>query len=220
MATTERALDRGNRRGHRSVRIVGEEFRDQRLGLGISQQRVADAARIQRSRYSRIECGRVEALTIVEASRVASVLGLDLVVRAYPGGSPLRDAAHAERLRRILSHVRPPLRYRLDVPLPQRPDQPMEQRGWDAMLYGRARRTGIELEMRLWDAQATIRRHAMKQRDDRVDGFLLVLADTRTNRRVYAENADLWPDLPRLRTSRVLAALDAGEHPPSGIVFI
>jgi hypothetical protein len=88
------------------------------------------------------------------------------------------------------------------------------------MLYGHARRTGIEVEMRLRDAQATIRRHAMKQRDDPVDGFVLVLADTRTNRRVYGENADLWPDLPRLRTSRVLAALDAGEHPPSGIVFI
>jgi transcriptional regulator with XRE-family HTH domain len=220
MATVERALDRGNRRGHRSVRIVGEEFRDQRLGLGISQQRVADAARIQRSRYGRIECGRVEALTIVEASRVASVLGLDLVVRLYPGGTPLRDAAHVDRLRRILKHVRAPLKYRIDVPLPQRPDQPMEQRGWDAMLYGHGRRTGIELEMRLRDAQATIRRHALKRRDDPVEGFLLVLADTRTNRRIYAENADLWHDLPRLRTSRVLAAVEAGEHPPSGIVFI
>jgi hypothetical protein len=96
----------------------------------------------------------------------------------------------------------------------------MEQRGWDAMLYGHGRRTGIELEMRLRDAQATIRRHALKRRDDPVEGFLLVLADTRTNRRIYAENADLWPELPRLRTSRVLATFEAGEHPPSGIVFI
>ena len=156
----------------------------------------------------------------MDASRVASVLGLELVVRVYPGGAPLRDAAHAERLRRVLSHVRPPLRYRLDVPLPQRSDQPPEQRGWDAMLYGHARRTGIELETRLRDVQATTRRQAMKRRDDPVDGFLLVLADTRTNRRLYAENADLWPELPRLRTRRVLAAMEAGEHPPSGIVFI
>jgi transcriptional regulator with XRE-family HTH domain len=202
------------------VRAVGEEFRDQRLGLGVSQQKVAGAARIQRSRYSRIECGRIEALTIVEASRVASVLGLDLVVLVYPGGSPLRDAAHAERLRRVLSHIRPPLRYRLDVPLPQRQDQPTDLRGWDAMIYGNGRRTGLELETRIRDVQAMTRRHAMKRRDDPVDGFLLGLADTRRNRRVYASNADLWPDLPRLRTSNVVSALEAGEHPPSGIVFV
>jgi hypothetical protein len=172
------------------------------------------------SKISRLERAELPRLTIVDASRVASVLGLDLVVRAYPAGAPLRDAAHAERLRRIIRHVRPPLRYRLDVPLPQRVGQPAELRGWDVMLYGHARRTGIELEMRLRDAQATIRRHAMKRRDDPVEGFLLVLADTRTNRRVYVENADLWPELPRLRTTQVLAALDAGEHPPSGIVFV
>jgi hypothetical protein len=74
--------------------------------------------------------------------------------------------------------------------------------------------------MRLRDAQATIRRHAMKRRDDPVDSFLLVLADTRTNRRVCASNADLWPELPRLQTSGVLKALESGDHPPSGIVFI
>jgi hypothetical protein len=96
----------------------------------------------------------------------------------------------------------------------------MELRGWDALLLGHGKRTAVELEMRLRDAQATIRRQGMKRRDDPVDGFLLVLADTRTNRRVYAENADLWPDLPRLRSSRVLAAVEAGDHPPSGIVFI
>jgi hypothetical protein len=135
-------------------------------------------------KISRLERAQLPRLTIVDASRVATVLGMDLVVRAYPAGPPLRDAAHAERLRRVLSHVCPPLRYRLDVPLPQRRNQPMEQRGWDAMLYGHGRRTGIELEMRLRDAQATIRRHGMKRRDDPVEGFLLVLADTRTNRRV------------------------------------
>jgi hypothetical protein len=172
------------------------------------------------AKISRLERAQLPRLTIVDASRVAGVLGLDLVVRVYPGGSSLRDAAHVDRLRRILKHVRAPLRYRIDVPRPQRPDQPMEQRGWDAMLYGHGRRTGIELEMRLRDAQATIRRHGMKRRDDPVEGFLLVLADTRTNRRIYAENADLWPELPRLRTSRVLATFEAGEHPPSGIVFI
>jgi len=220
MGNLERSFDRGNRRGHRAVHSVGEEFREQRLASGVSQQVVASASRITRPRYSCIESGKIERLSILEASRIASVLGLDLAVRTYPGGSPLRDAAHSERLQRILRHVRPPLRYRIDVPLPQRADGPTELRAWDAMLYGHGRRTAIELEMRVHDAQATIRRHALKRRDDPVDRFLLVLAYTRANRRVLAENADLWPELPRLRTSRVLQALEAGQHPPSGIVFV
>jgi transcriptional regulator with XRE-family HTH domain len=186
----------------------------------MSQAILGKAVGLSQPQISRIERGQLRNLSVLDASRTASVLGLELVVRLYPGGVPLRDAAQVDRLRRILKHVRAPLRYRIDVPLPQRPNRPMEQRGWDAMLYGHERRTGIELEMRLWDAQATIRRHGMKRRDDPVEGFLLVLADTRTNRRVYAENADLWPDLPRLKTSRVLAALEAGDHPPSGIVFV
>jgi transcriptional regulator with XRE-family HTH domain len=220
MGSVERTFDRGTRRGHRSLREFGEETHEARIGAGLSQTALGRAVHMSAAKISRLERAQLPRLAIMDASRVAGVPGLDLVVRVYPGGSPLRDAAHAERLRRILSHVRRPLRHRLDVPLPQRPDQPMEQRGWDAMLYGHGRRTGIELEMRLRDAQATIRRHALKRRDDPVEGFLLVLADTRTNRRIYAENADLWPQLPRLRTSRVLATVEAGDHPPSGIVFI
>ena len=186
----------------------------------MSQSILGNAVGLSQPQISRIERAQLRNLSVLDASRTASVLGLDLFVRVYPGGAPLRDAAHAVRLRRFMSHVGPPLRYRLDVPLPQRPDQPPELRAWDAVISGHGKRTAIELEIRLRDAQATIRRHGMKRRDDPVDGFLLVLADTRTNRRIYAENADLWPDVPRLSTSPVLAAVQAGDHPPSGIVFI
>ena len=188
--------------------------------MGLSQRCVAEAVRIARSRYSDIENGKVERLPIVEASRIAAVLGLDLSVRTYPGGPPLRDAGQAEALVEFLRHVRAPLRYRTDVPLPQRPDVPTEQRAWDALIHGRGKRTAVEYETRIRDAQAVTRRHELKRRDDPVDGFLLVLAGTRNNRRIYAQFRDLWPDLPRLRTSRVLATLEAGEHPPSGIIFI
>jgi transcriptional regulator with XRE-family HTH domain len=202
------------------VRLLADEFREQRLGLGLSQRAVAEAARIDRSRYCLIENAKLANLSIVEASRIATVLGLDLSVRTYPSGPPLRDAGQAEDAKEFLRHVRAPLRYRTDVPLPQRPDAPTEQRAWDAVIHGLGKRTAVEFEKRIRDAQAMTRRHEMKRRDDQVDGFLLVLADTRTNRRVYAQFRDLWPDLPRLRTSRVLAMLEAGERPPSGIIFV
>ena len=218
--SVDRALARGTRRAERTLQELGDLLRETRVGAGLSQAEVANAARMSGPPISRVERGKLQTLSIVQASRIAAVLGLDLRVNAYPGGEPLRDAAHAERLRRVLGHVRPPLRYRVDVPLPQRLGQPTELRGWDALLIGRGRRTGIEVEMRLRDAQATIRRYGMKRRDDPVDGFLLVLADTRTNRRVLQEGAALFPDLPLLRPSRVLADLRAGEHPPTGILFI
>lgn len=147
------------------------------------------------------------------------MLGLDLSVRTFPGGGPLRDSAHAERLRRVLDHVHAPLSYRTEVPLAAPPGQP-EQRAWDAMILGGGWRTGIELEMRLRDAQALERRINLKRRDDPVDRFLLLVANTRTNRRVLAEHPELFPDLRRLRRSAVISELQMGEHPPTGMVLI
>jgi transcriptional regulator with XRE-family HTH domain len=219
VVTTERAYDRGSRRGARLLRAVGEEFREKRLVVGISQQIVAHGAAISQSWYSEVEAGTADGLTIVDSARIASVLGLDLSVRVYPGGSPLRDAAHSERLMRFLKHARTPLAYRFEVPLPALPDRP-EQRAWDAVISGAGKRTAVELEMRLRDGQALERRMNLKRRDDPTEAFVLLVADTRTNRRVLAEHADLFGDLLRLRPSRVHAALTSGQHPPSGILLV
>jgi hypothetical protein len=155
----------------------------------------------------------------VEAARLGSVLGLDLSVRLYPGGQPLRDGAHAERLGRVGQRVRAPLRFRTEVVLPQRPDA-RDQRARDAEIRGRGARTAIELEMRLRDAQAVERRIGLKLRDDPPDHFLLLIADTRHNRRVLAAYPGLFADLPRLRPTTVFRALEAGSHPPTGLLFV
>lgn len=219
MVATERAYNRATRRAERWLRETGEEFRHARISAGLSQQEVADRVRISRSVYSRIERGKLRHLSILLATRIAMVLGLDLAVRAYPGGLSIRDAAHAERLKRVLSRVEPPLSYRIEVPLPQREGSP-EQRAWDSMIFGRGQQTAVELEMRLYDVQAQTRRVFLKWRDGRPDQLLLVIADTRANRRIINEFGDLFTDLPRLRTANVLKMLSAGEHPPSGYVLV
>ena len=81
-------------------------------------------------------------------------------------------------------------------------------------------RTAIELEMRLRDLQAMRRRHELKRRDDPTEQFLLLVADTGHNRRVLAEYADLFGDLPRLRPSVVRKALERGRHPPTGMLLV
>lgn len=198
--------------------MLAEELREARLIGGLSQQAVADAVRQSREQISRIEGGKVPTLTIVEASRIAAVLGLELSIRAYPNGGPMRDAAHADRLGRLLRHVRAPLSYRTEVPLRLGPGA-RDQRAWDAMVMGVGRVTALEMEMRIRDGQALERRINLKRRDDPTDGFLLVVADTRTNRRTLHEHPGLFPDLPRLSPAEVIAVLEAGGHPPTGLVL-
>jgi hypothetical protein len=144
---------------------------------------------------------------------------MDVVVRSYPGGQPIRDAASARSIKFLCDTVGAPLRWKTEVLLPQRTDH-LELRRWDLMLTGDQKRTGIEFEARLYDAQAQRGRWNLKLRDDPVDSFVVVLADTRRNRQAYAQFESLFADLPRIGTAAFLAMLRTGVHPPTGLVFL
>jgi transcriptional regulator with XRE-family HTH domain len=217
MAARDPVLDRARRRAPVLRTQIGEELRSKRLGAGLTQALVAEAARMSRSTYSRIEGGARPATSIDELALVAAVLGLTLSVRRYPGGEPLRDAAQLNRLALVLRKLARPLRTRTEVPLPRTTEHP-ELRAWDAVIFGSNMRTAVEVEMRLHDAQALQRRLALKRRDDPVERFLLVIADTKHNRRALADFDGLFADLRRLRPSAVRSALRRGEHPPTGLV--
>jgi transcriptional regulator with XRE-family HTH domain len=214
----DRRCDAGTRRAERWLAEVGEEFRHARLRLALTQREVSHAARVDRADYSRIERGKLGYLSIVRACRIAAVLGLDLWIKAFPGGKSIRDAGHAARLQMLLSFVGKPLSYRIEVPLPAAADR-SELRAWDAMVFGLGERTAIEFEARLYDLQAQLRRFQVKLRDDPVDHLLVVVADTRANRRALSEFTDLFVGVPRLRTDTVLKWLRAGRHPPSGVIL-
>lgn len=212
-----RAFDRGTYLAEQDLRDVGSEFRERRLSLASSQAHVAGACRMSRPRYSRIEAGKAGTLTLPEIHRIASVLGLHAVLRIYPGGIPVRDRAHAVKLRELLAHAAAPLSHRQEVPL-QGGTSRSDLRAWDSVIYGNGERTAVELEMRLRDIQAAERRQSLKRRDDPTEHFLLVVADTKGNRRVLREIV-AFADLPRLRPTDVIRALEAGQHPPSGLVL-
>ena len=208
----------GRRRADRHLHEIGEAIREQRLALGLSQDHVATAVGIKRRKYGRIEAGQTP-VTVDEVDRIAAVLGLEVSIRLYPAGPAVRDVGQARKLVQFLARARPPLGSRVEVGLPAR-EGAYEQRAWDAVLFGRGERTACELEMRLRDVQAMRRRHDLKRRDDPTEHFLLLIADTRHNRRVIREFADLFEDLPRLRPSDVYRALKAGRHPPTGLLFV
>lgn len=219
MPTATRTIDRGTRLAARQGREIGDEFREYRLQLDLSQEQVAAASHMSRVHYGRIENGLVPKLTLLEINRIAAVLGLGPSIRLYPAGDAVRDAGQATRLQAFLAPLSAPLTYRLEVPLPAVSDR-FEQRAWDAMLFGRGARTAIELEMRLRDVQAVLRRLDLKRRDDPTESFVLLVADSRTNRRVLNEFSRLFTDLPRLRPTTVRRALEAGQHPPTGLVLV
>jgi transcriptional regulator with XRE-family HTH domain len=219
MGSAVRALDRASQRTRRQLADFGDEVRERRITLGLSQAHVAAACRMSRNHYGKVERGQSRFLTLAEVNRIAAVLGLSPSIRLYPDGPAVRDAGQATRLNGFLSLVRPPIRHRIEVPLPGVADR-IDQRAWDAVLYLGEERCAIELEMRLRDVQALVRRVDLKRRDDPTASFLLLVADTRSNRLVLASFAELFADLPRLRPGGVRAALAEGRLPPTGILLI
>ena len=218
MPASERAYDRGARRGERLLQIVGTELRDARIAHGISQNALAEAAHMTQSTISRIESARMRGLSVRDAAVIASLLGLDLAARTYPGAEPLRDSAQARKVGELLRHVRRPLRYQTEVLLPPREGVP-ERRRWDALITDGAAEMGVEVEMRLHDAQAQTGRLRSKIQDGHVDRVLLVIAATRHNRQVLRDFPAYFADWPRLRTASVLATLEDGRLAPTGLVL-
>jgi transcriptional regulator with XRE-family HTH domain len=219
VGATTRTLDEAARRAARQRRELGDEFRERRLSLGLSQAHVARVSRMSRNHFGQIENGACSRVTVAEVNAIAAVLGLAPSLRIYPAGPPVRDAGQATRLREFLSLAAHPLTYGIEIPLANVADRP-DRRAWDAVIFNGQQRCAIELEMRLRDVQAARRRIELKRRDDPSDRFLLLVADTAYNRRVLSEFDALFADLLRLRPSRVHADLRSGHLPPSGLLLV
>lgn len=204
MPTRETRYEHAEARARDALVTIGREVRVARRQHALSQRVVGSTARCSRSMVSRVERGRVPRLSIAAASAMLAAVGLDLVVRAVPGGDPVRDAGHAALLARFHARLHATLRWATEVPLPI----PGDRRAWDAFVSGDGWRLGVEAEMRPNDLQALERRLALKQRDGGVDHVLLLLADTKDNRRLVRAHGDAlrarFP-LPGHRAMRLLA---------------
>src|SRR5579859_3076350 len=101
MAVRRRRADIGSERGRRLVALVGSEFASVRLNAALSQDEVSAAAAISRPKYGRIERGRSPQVSLASVARVAAALGLEVSLRFYPVGDPVRDAGHTALLERL-----------------------------------------------------------------------------------------------------------------------
>ena len=163
----------------------------------------------------RIEAG-TRPTTIHEYAVLGAAVGLDVRLRAYPAGDPIRDAGQQRLLERFRVRLHPSLRWSTEVRLSMEGDL----RAWDGMIRGDAWRLPVDAETVLDDIQALERRLSLKLRDDRADHVILLVADTPRNRRALAAAPAAFRDLP-LRTREVLHALGRGADPgTSGIVLL
>ena len=90
MPISERPADRGARRGRSLQARVVQEFEIARRGNGISQRALGRSVRLSHSTIRRIARGEA-GLTIVDAARIAAVLGLELGLTVHPDGDAVRD---------------------------------------------------------------------------------------------------------------------------------
>jgi hypothetical protein len=172
---------------------------------------------MSQSTYGRIERARLPSVTVAQLSLACAAVGLKFVARPYPDADPVRDAAHTNLLRRLRDRIHPAVAWRTEVPLPI----PGDRRAWDAQCIPENTVIGIEAEMRLDDIQALERRIALKRRDGGIEIVILLLADTRGNRRRLADHREALRGSFPLDGRAVLVALGAGRSPgASGIVLL
>jgi transcriptional regulator with XRE-family HTH domain len=200
---------------HDQARVVAE-IAQARRGAGLSRGEVGRACGLSRSTLARVESGLRRVTTLAELACIGAVVGLEVRLRAYPAGDAIRDAGQARLLGRLRVRLNPALPWSTEVPLPITGDL----RAWDAVIRSAGWRIGVEAETALDDIQAVERRLALKQRDGDVDHVILLIADTRRNRRALAAAPASFAGLP-LRTREVLAAFRDGRDPgQSGIVVL
>jgi transcriptional regulator with XRE-family HTH domain len=216
MPATERRVQRGEHHGRYLLQTLARELRSARLGAGISQRRLAREVGVSGVHVSRIERAAVPGVSMLLLARMFAVLGQRLSARPYPEGPPLRDIAHIRLISRLQVELSPPLRFRTEVPLGRDNDQ----RAWDGEVFDAGGSCKVEAETALHDVQATDRRIALKMADDDVVRVLLLVAESRRNRRALREFRHLVSARYPLGHGTVMRELRAGRLPERGGVVV
>lgn len=185
-----------------------------RRGSGLSVADVGRACGLSRSATSRALSGG-RPTQIREYATIAAAVGLDVRLRAYPAGDPIRDAGQQRLLERLRPRLHRSLQWRTEVTLAVDGDL----RAWDATIGGPVPVLPVEAETVLDDIQAIERRLARKQRDGRADHVLLLVADTRRNRQALAAAPAAFGGLSR-DARAVLRALGEGRVPGTSAIVM
>lgn len=212
MPSRIRAVDEAGRRIGRQLRHVLDDAHEARLAAGLSQQRVALAIGCSRPALSRLERS-LGPTDLAELARYGAAVGLEISIRAFPAGEPIRDLGQIRLIERFFQRLHPSWRRSIEVPVGG------HGQAWDAVAWKANARVAVEAITRFRDIQAQSRPILRKLALDPVDALVLLVAETVPNRRALDAAADLLSQDFPLGTRAVMAALAAGEAPAAnGIV--
>ena len=210
MGTKAGIAERARRHMAEDEHRLRAEISRARRGAGLSHDAVGAACGISGSTEWRIERGMTRTVNVRTLACLGAVVGLDVRLRAYPAGDPIRDAGQQRLLERLRRRLHRGLGWRTEVPLPIEGDR----RAWDALIRGEGRVAAVEAETVLDDVQAVERRISLKQRDGAIDHVILLVADTRRNRRALAASPNAFPGFSRDARSTLRPLADG--HIPLG----
>lgn len=202
----------------RAAQHLDEVIHDLVLGrrqAGLAQATIARAVGVSRSAVASWEQRRVEP-TLGQLSRWGAAVGLDVSLRTFPAGEPLRDIGQLRLLDRFRRLVGGDWQWQTEVPISA---DPRERRAFDAVIRRAAARAAVEAVSRLVDVQGQLRPIMAKQAASGMECVLLVLADTRWNRvAAAAGEATLRPAFP-VPPRPALGALRTGSVPEANAVI-
>jgi len=211
-------VDDASRRARRQLDDLVRDLRAARKAAGLSQIALARELGDSRQLITAWERG-IRTPDSIQLACWGALVGLDVPIRAFPSGSPLRDAGQLRLIARARADIGDKAwTWRTEVPVA---DDPRDRRAFDVVLAGHAGRIGLEAITRLTDAQAQVRAAILKQETAGLERMVLVVAQTRHNRAAVADAAPTilgaFPAAPR----EVMRALRDGDLPTAnGIVLI
>jgi hypothetical protein len=166
------------------ISTVLKELEQKRVEATISQGLLASARGTSQSSMARVLTNQRADIGLIELSEVASVLGMELFVRVYPIGDPVRDKGQLAAGRRFDACLSGRWLVMDEAPVAG----PGDERSWDKSLRLKDAQpthvVGVDIESRVHDIQAIVRRTRLRERDGRADAILIVLSDTAHNRRI------------------------------------
>jgi transcriptional regulator with XRE-family HTH domain len=216
VGTKEGAAARGLRRGREITQTLVTELRNARVAANVSGRAVASKLGWSEARYRRFERGSRKA-SVVDVSAVAGVLGLELSASLHPAGDPIRDKGHQALIRRFRALLTDAWQVIAEMPLPI----PGERRSWDLGLRLGAQRVGVEAETGIRDVQRLTRRVRERETAGGMDEIVLLLSDTRSNRRLLPELLEALGERFHAPPRQILGALREGRPiPGSGVILL
>lgn len=188
---------------------IGLEIKGARAVHGLSLQAAADRAGVAWSTALRLEGGDPNA-SVATLTALTEAVGLDLVLRAYPGRPPsLRDTGQLTLVRALLARIHASIKPTIELGIGTRGESV------DVALFGAEEIVCVEVETRIVDFQEQYRR-AIRKRDAvaamhrRAVRLVLAVEDTRRNRTAMAPHLELVRTALPAGSREVLGALGGG----------